>query len=116
MLITATIDNVSVNFRVYNLCSGKDYGDYEGFPDKELKLDLQEQARRLDNSGYLIDGINESICLAHRNELELTIFPSGRVILEHVTPDNAEHAFQLLAEALPLESVSLVDDHLFHCP
>lgn len=91
-----------IELTIFNLCSHQGSGDYEVIPDRELNLDLLSLKDRIISSHFLIEGVNQEICLAKREQLFLTIYPTGRIILEEVRPDQPEIAFQILQEILPI--------------
>jgi hypothetical protein len=93
----------TVTLTVFNLCSQQGVGDYEGFGDHELSLDLPGISQRLNDLGYIIDGVNEQICLAQKDRLQLTLFPNGRIIVEGVKPDDPKLALAIMAEAFGFE-------------
>ncbi len=107
MRLNAKFGDEIVCFMTYSLCSEDGIGDYECFPHKELTLNLAALGERLTGLGFDIEGVNEQICLARKGNLQLTAFPSGRVILEGVSPDAPDVALKLLADVLRLEETRL---------
>lgn len=100
MRSTLLIDGQPSQWVVYNLCSQDGAGDYEGFADRVLQLNLPKIAARLEVLGYLVEGFNEQILLANQGEQALTIFPEGRLIMEGVRPDEAARAAHILTMVL----------------
>ncbi|MGQ9502479.1 MAG: hypothetical protein ACUVSF_03835 [Anaerolineae bacterium] len=93
--------NVPLVYRVYNLCNSDGYGDYECFPDHELYLDLRAAIPRLHAKGFRVRTFNTHLCLiAYGEAIEITLFASGRVIIEHLAPDDPREALALMRRLL----------------
>ena len=68
-------------------------------------LDLLSASRSLGDLGYEIEGVNEQICLAQKGDLQVTLFPDGRIIVEGVAPDDPSLALAVMAEAIGFEII-----------
>ncbi|MDW8070405.1 MAG: hypothetical protein RMK79_02910 [Anaerolineae bacterium] len=90
-----------LGYRVYNLCNSNGYGDYECFPDHELELDLHAAISHLRAEGFRVQAFNSRLCLMTYGEAtEITLFASGRVIIEHLAPDDPHVALALTRQLL----------------
>lgn len=90
-----------LSYRAYNLCNHDGYGDYECFPDHELDLDLPAAVPRLDAAGFQVQVASPRLCLITYGEaVEITLFASGRVIIEHLAPDDPREALALTRRLL----------------
>lgn len=104
MRIAVSAGEKSFHIMLFNLYSQGGFGDYEGFADCELGLDLTAIAGRLQGLGFQLEGCNDLICRAQKNPLRVTIFPAGRLILEGVSPDKPSEALRVLMDILNLSS------------
>jgi hypothetical protein len=92
---------IPLAYRVYNLCNNDGYGDYECFPDHELELDLRAAIPRLRAEGFRVRAVNPRLCMiAYGEAVEITLFASGRVIIEHLAPDDPRVALSLTRQLL----------------
>jgi hypothetical protein len=81
-----------IELATVNLCHYGNYGDYELFPSEELDLDLQILAAMLIERGYEVKGQSPKAMLVRDNQAMLTLFPTGRMIIEHVKPSTYDEA------------------------
>jgi hypothetical protein len=95
----------TISLIAYNLCHVDGHGDYEVFPSRELVLDMLRVKNRAEKTGYVIEGANEQLILARKDQIDLTIFPQGRVIIERLIPDEAQLALDMIVSLLELEKV-----------
>jgi hypothetical protein len=100
MKYTMKIDGQSHRFVVFNLCSQNGYSDYEGFVNGDLTLDMAAVVDRVKAMGFRIDAWNNQLCLAQNDHLYLTIYPSGRIILERVPGNDPKDALPYFQQAL----------------
>lgn len=100
MRIRTTYRNRTFDLIATNLCHYGDYGDYEVFPSEELDLDLQALAETLAEHGYEIEGSSQKALLLHHNQAVLTVFPTGRMIVENVRPGTYEEAISIGCQML----------------
>jgi ArsR family metal-binding transcriptional regulator len=56
---------------------------YEVKPDKNLRLILDDVAKKLSNEGYIPVVVTSHIAV-FKKEYELTIFPSGRILIKKI--------------------------------
>ena len=87
----------------YNLCHIEGHGDYELFPSKPLALDLRVIAEKQKKYGWEIQGVDERIYMAKKGQVEVTLFPHGRVIIEQLIPDSDEAAMEIVKQMLEAE-------------
>jgi hypothetical protein len=85
---TLNYQDRSITLYCINLCSYGDSGDYELFPDEDMGILLIDQVKNLDNIGCSIVDVNESVGFLHLRGMEITLYPSGRMIIENVKPDD----------------------------
>jgi hypothetical protein len=83
-----------------NLCSWGDSGDWEVFPAEELNLQLSSIVSIISDRGWKVAASNESVVLAESGERKITLFCSGRIIIEQVRPDNRDTALRIALEVL----------------
>jgi hypothetical protein len=83
-----------------SLCSWGDFGDWEVFPAEELNLILEDVVSTISRRGWKVIASNESVVLAESGERKITLFPSGRIIIEHVRPDNRDAALDIVRDVL----------------
>jgi len=101
LILQLTWEGVPTTYRVYNLCNNNGYGDYECFPDHELRLDLRTAALRLRAGNFGVRAFNRHLCLlSYEETVEITLFASGRVIIEHLSPDDPQVALGLVHQLL----------------
>ena len=84
MRLDIKIGEESHQFVVFNLCSQNGYSDYEGIPDRDLALDMTTVVNRVIAMEFRIECWNDLLCLAEDDCMYLTIYSSGRIILEKV--------------------------------
>ena len=87
----------------YNLCHIEGHGDYELFPDKKLVLDLPAIAARQEKKKWEIQGVDERILMLRKGQVEVTLFPYGRIIIEQLTPDTDDAAIAIVKQILEVE-------------
>ncbi|MGC8880140.1 MAG: hypothetical protein ACP5R2_13035 [Anaerolineae bacterium] len=101
LILRGTWGEAPLTYRVYNLCNNDGYGDYECFPDHEMQLDLRAAIPRLRARGFWVQAANSHLCLiAYGEAVEITLFASGRVIIEHLAPDDPRVALSLTQQLL----------------
>jgi hypothetical protein len=83
-----------------SLCSWGDSGDWEVFPAEELNLILEDVVGTISRRGWKVVASSESVVLAESGELKITLFPSGRIIIEHVRPDDRAVALDIARDML----------------
>ncbi len=89
----------------YNLCHIEGHGDYELFPSTPLALDLRAIAERQQQCGWVTQGVDERIYMAKKGQVEVTLFPYGRVIIEQLIPDTEEAATEIVKQILGAEEI-----------
>jgi ArsR family metal-binding transcriptional regulator len=73
---------------------------FEVVPKKRITLDLNECGRMLEESGYEIVS-NRGVMLVVRKDIEMTLYPHGRVLLHPVkTKEEANRIAQALYAAI----------------
>lgn len=92
------VQGQEVLFYSINLCSYGDKGDYELFAERELDLNMQLVKRRLKIGAG--GKWSEQAGKFSFKRVEITIYNEGRVIMEGVSPDTHQAAFELLKEIL----------------
>ena len=95
MKARGTYRNQTFDLVVINLCHYGDHGDYELLPSEELDLDLPALAGTLADHGCEIEGQSQNTLLLHDDRAILTIFQTGRMIIENVSPSTFEHAITI---------------------
>lgn len=101
LILRGMWEDIPLVYRVYNLCNNDGYGDYECFPDRELCLDLPAAIPRLRVAEFQVRAVNPHLCLiAYGEAVEITLFASGRVIIEHLAPDDPREALALTRRLL----------------
>lgn len=101
LILRGTWGEIPLVYRVYNLCNNDGYGDYECFPNHELQLDLQAAIPRLRAEGFRVRVVSPRFCLIAWGEaVEITLFASGRVIIEHLSPDDPRVALSLTQQLM----------------
>lgn len=95
------INGEEVIFTSVNLCTYGDTGDYELYPDYEMKLAVMSLKKHFE--GDEIECLaSELLVIVKCPDYEVTFYPSGRCILEQVEPPNHERAFEIYYELLGL--------------
>lgn len=87
---------------VINLCHYGESGDYEVFFTEDLGLDPRQAAALLHDQGYEVARPTARSVLVRDGGAELTIFDSGRIILENVRPGTFDDAIRLGRRALDI--------------
>ncbi len=82
------------------LCHHGDRGDFQAFPTRKLSLDVAEVGRRLKAAGAVRARLAGGRLLFEWRGIEVTLFSSGRMMLENVRPDRTERAAESVSEVL----------------
>ena len=78
-------------------------GEYEiGFSEK-IELNLDNIWKKLENSGYELEEMNDrSLSLAYNNAV-ITILKKGRILIQDLLPDTFEEAIKIGEEMISAE-------------
>lgn len=100
MRITVRMQDRDVTFGVTTLCNHGDHGDYQATPLQVVAFDPATLETRLRDAGATRVAVHgRRVILEWRGAL-VTVFPSGRVLLERVVPDRQSHAAALFCEVM----------------
>jgi hypothetical protein len=101
---TAIYEGEAINVYAVDLCHYGDRGDYEVFPDRELRLDVTRYADDLAAAGYRVEYVDAEVSIFRDNaDTEFTMYPDGRLILENLRPGSIEQAFDVAALIMGFE-------------
>ena len=89
-----------VSLYCINLCSWGDSGDWEVFPSEELTLPIKELVAILSEKGWTVVASGETVILAGQGQQKITLFRSGRIIIERVRPDRKDIALHIASDIL----------------
>jgi hypothetical protein len=103
MKLIININEKSHCFIIFNLCSQNGYSDYEGIVNNGLDLDMEAVVERVKGMGFCIETWNNKVCLAQKDNLYLTIYPSGRIILERVPGNDVNDSLPYFQQTLGFE-------------
>lgn len=92
MKIQLSYTNKKVSYCIITLCSYGDYGDYEAFPTVPLNLNSKLLAGSLQSTCGDSLRFNKSRLVAKFMQADITVFESGRMILENISPDSQKAA------------------------
>lgn len=81
---------------VITLCSYGDTGDYEAFPTVPLSINSRQFAESLRLSGCDAIRYNSTRISFKHGRMEMTVFESGRMLFEQVSPNNQQTVGNLL--------------------
>ena len=78
-------------------CKG---GSHSYLPEKRKNLDLHSMVSVLESNGYNIV-MDLDLMLIFKKDIEVTLYPSGRIIFKTLENDVADRELALLRELLP---------------
>lgn len=78
-------------------------GEYEIGFSKKIELNLDNIWKKLKNSGYELEGMNDrSLSLVYNNAV-ITILKKGRILIQDLLPDTFEEAIKIGEEMINAE-------------
>jgi len=102
-----THEGRQVELVVTNLCSYGDHGDYELFPSEPLDLQFDDLAGLIRNEGLMLKTASRRLLLFQLNEVEITLYPSGRMILENIRPNSYHVAMELGQKIIQMSNIGI---------
>lgn len=102
MKIKINVLGTSQLYCVLTLCSYGDSGDFEAFPTAPLEIAPIKFAESLKAAGCSRVRYNESRIVLEYEEAEITVFQSGRMILEGVSPSKQKAAAGLIQKLMTI--------------
>jgi hypothetical protein len=101
---SAFYEGETINVYAVDLCHYGDRGDYEVFPDRELRLDVTRCAADLAAAGYRVEYVAPEVSIFRDNsDTEFTMYPDGRLIVENLRPGSIEQAVDIAAAIIGFE-------------
>jgi len=91
----------SIRLIVMELCHYPEYGDYTVMPGEDLGLNLaatQQALRTCDELQF--EGLQPPMLLLAKAHMPLTLYDTGRLLVENVRPDFPETALQAAQQIL----------------
>ncbi len=98
MKVPAVIAGSEVTFLLTTLCNHGAYGDYQAFPTRPLALDVLALGRNWKAAGAEKVRTDGQRLALDWHGVAVTLFPSGRIVLEHVVPDRTAAAAEVLTQ------------------
>ena len=94
----------SVIYCVVTLCSYGDTGDFQAFPTVPLSINPRQFAESLTSHGCYAIRYDSTRVSFKYGGMELTVFESGRMLLEQVSPNSQKETGKLLKMFLAIYS------------
>lgn len=94
-----TYKDQPIDLVLTNLCSYEDHGDYELFPSAPLDLPFADMVGQIREEGHLLKAATNRLLLFQWNDVEITLYSSGRMILENIRP-NTYHVAMALGQRI----------------
>lgn len=91
-----------VSYCILTLCSYGHSGDYEAFPTIPLNLNPKTLAESFQSVCLNSVRFNETRVVLKFMESDITIFSSGRMIMEKVSPDSQRSAGNLISKLMAI--------------
>ena len=102
MKIGLYLQDVKIDYYTMNLCSYGDHGDFELFPHEELDLNLFSYEKQWRMEDVSLDCMTEEVAFLKAGRVDVTLYRSGRMILESVMPDDEREAIRIGKKILGL--------------
>ena len=105
MKIGLYLQGAKIDYYTMNLCSYGDHGDYELFPGEDLRLDLFSYERQWKKEDVALDCMTEEVAFLKAGRVDVTLYRSGRMVLESVMPDDEREAIRIGKKILALKEM-----------
>lgn len=102
-----SFNNKEIILYSWSLCNYEEYGDYEIFPSESLDIDLKSINDNIIKNNISVSLLNDKFILFIFENTEITLYTTGRAVLEHVAPDTHEKALEIYCLSLKMRSPAL---------